>query len=75
MKKKYIHDLPLPHISYGRTTCTLQGKERKKNALNVIIEVLNPKFNIQSFTLTVPIHTTKVLCKDNLICVLQDRCK
>lgn len=29
-KEKYIHDLPLPHISYGRTTCTLQEKERKK---------------------------------------------
>lgn len=45
-------------------------RKEKKNALNVIIELLDSKFNIQSFTLTVPIHTTKVLYKDNLICVL-----
>ncbi len=65
---KKIHDLPLPHISYGRTTCTLQEKETK--SLNVIMELLNSRSSLQPFILTVPIQSIKRLCKDNLIYVL-----
>ncbi len=56
-KVKKIHDLPLPHISYGRTTCTLQEKETK--SLNVIMELLNSRLSLQPFILTVPIQSIK----------------